>query len=64
MTTYRLVFHTEYLTDFVTSVFGNSNDPLNITTTSFYQDILGGVTADRRIRFCSAPSRPWRTTAG
>ena len=47
MTTYRLVFHTEYPTDFVTSVFGNSNDPLNITTTtSFYQDILGGVTAE------------------
>ena len=47
MTTYRLVFHTEHPTDFITSVFGNSNDPLNITTTtSFYQDVLGGVTAE------------------
>ena len=65
MTTYRLVFHTEYPTDFVTSVFGNSNDPLNITTTtSFYQDILGGSRPSRRIRSCSAPSRPWRMTAG
>ena len=46
MTTYQLYFYTEYPSDFVTSVYGNSIEPLQITTTtSFYQDVLGGVTS-------------------
>ncbi|MBL6619183.1 MAG: hypothetical protein ISP54_02385, partial [Flavobacteriales bacterium] len=47
MTTYRIYLHTEYPTDFVTSVYGNINEPLYLnTTTNFYQNILGGATPE------------------
>ena len=47
MTTYRVLLHTENPTDFVTSVYGNINEPLSVqTTTSFYQDALGGTTPE------------------
>jgi len=43
MTTYRVYFQAEGPTDFVTSVFGNQDLPLSLTTTtSFHQDALGG----------------------
>ena len=46
MTTYRVLLHTEDPADFVTSVYGNANEPLSVmTTTSFYQNAVGGVTA-------------------
>ena len=46
-TTYQVLFHTEHPTDFVTSVYGNSVEPLAIqTTTSFYQHFLGGQTPE------------------
>ena len=34
MTTYQVLLHTENETDFVTSVYGNENDPLAISTTT------------------------------
>ena len=47
MTTYQILLHTENETDFVTSVYGNENDPLAIsTTTHFYQHVLGGPTPE------------------
>ena len=47
MTTYRVSIQTLYPTDFVTSVSGNAQHPTRIeTTTSFYQDVLGGVTPE------------------
>ena len=47
MTTYQVLLHTEHPTDFVSSVFGNVNDPLEVTTTtSFYQDPLGSATPE------------------
>ena len=46
-TTYQVLLHTEHPTDFVTSVYGNSVEPLAIqTTTSFYQHFLGGQTPE------------------
>ena len=46
MTTWRVYFHTTHPDDFVTAVYGNSNEPLALTTTTnFYQDALGGATA-------------------
>ncbi|HIE69598.1 MAG TPA: hypothetical protein EYP98_05215, partial [Planctomycetes bacterium] len=46
MTTYRLYFHPILDTDFVTSVYGNNEEPLSVTTTtSFYQNAFGGLTA-------------------
>ena len=45
MTTYRVYLHTEDPTDFVTSVYGNINEPLEVaTTTTFFQHVLGGLT--------------------
>ena len=47
MTTYQVLIHTEHPTDFVTSVFGNVNDPLEVTTnTSFYHHPLGATTPE------------------
>jgi len=47
MTTYQILVHTEHATDFVTSVYGNINDPLDVsTTTSFYQHPLGAATPE------------------
>ena len=47
MTTYQVLLHTEHETDFVTSVYGNANDPLDVsTTTSFFQHALGGPTPE------------------
>ena len=47
MTTYQVLLHTENQTDFVSSVYGNSNDPLDVTTsTSFFQHALGGLTPE------------------
>ena len=47
MTTYQVLLHTEHPTDFVSSVFGNVNDPLEVTTTtSFYQHPLGAATPE------------------
>ncbi len=47
LTTYQVLLHTEHPTDFVTSVYGNSVEPLAIqTTTSFYQHFLGGQTPE------------------
>ncbi|MCH1576383.1 MAG: hypothetical protein L7S67_08925, partial [Flavobacteriales bacterium] len=47
MTTYRVYIQTLHPTDFVTSVSGNSVTPLDVsTTTTFYQDILGGTTPE------------------
>lgn len=44
MTTYRLYFLTDTATDLVSAVFGDSEFPLSITTTtSFYQDALGAA---------------------
>jgi hypothetical protein len=43
MSTYRVYFQAEGPADFVTSVYGNQALPLSVTTTtSFYQDALGG----------------------
>lgn len=45
MTTYRLYFVSAHPMDFVSAVFGDAEYPLAIeTTTSFYQDALGGTT--------------------
>ena len=45
--TMRVYLQTLHPTDFVTSVSGNSATPLNVsTTTSFYQNSLGGVTPE------------------
>ena len=42
MTTYRVYVQTLHPTDFLTSVSGNVNIPLDIsTTTTFYQNLLG-----------------------
>ena len=47
MTTYRILLHTENPDDFVSSAYGNQNEPLDVsTTTSFYQNELGGLTPD------------------
>ena len=44
MTTYRLYLHTEDPADFVTAVYGNIDDPLNITTTTnFYRTSLAAL---------------------
>ncbi|MDA9864494.1 hypothetical protein N9C70_05445, partial [Flavobacteriales bacterium] len=44
MTTYRIYFLTDTATDLVSAVFGDSEFPLSITTTtSFYQNILGAA---------------------
>ena len=46
-TCYRVYMQTLDPTDFVTSVSGNINTPLDVsTTTSFYHSPLGGVTAE------------------
>ena len=46
-TTYQILLHTENTSDFVTSVYGNINEPLAIeTSTSFFQHVLGGVTPE------------------
>ena len=46
MTTYRIYVQSATPQDFVTAVYGNQADPLALTTTtSFYQNVLGGVTA-------------------
>ena len=45
MTTYRLYFVSAHPDDFVSAVFGDSETPLTVeTSTTFYQDALGGVT--------------------
>lgn len=45
MTTYRVYLTTPNATDFVSAVIGDSDTPLFLnTTTSFYQDGLGGTT--------------------
>lgn len=45
MTTYRLFFVSAHPDDFVSAVFGDSESPLMVqTSTSFFQDALGGVT--------------------
>ena len=66
MTTYRVLLHTEDPADFVTSVYGNANEPL-----SHHDDDLvlpghavGGVTARERQPGLVRPSRCWNTTAG
>ena len=47
MTTYRVYVQTLHPTDFLTSVSGNVNIPLDIsTTTTFYQNLLGGATPE------------------
>ena len=47
MTTYRVYVQTLNATDFVTSVSGNIQTPLDVsTTTTFYQNPLGGVTPE------------------
>ena len=47
MTTYQVYLHTEDPADFVTAVYGNIDEPLNVSTsTNFYQHILGGVTPE------------------
>jgi len=47
MTTYRVLLHTEHPDDFVSSAYGNQNEPLDVsTTTSFYQNELGGLTPE------------------
>ena len=46
MNTYRVYLNTPSTDDFLSAVIGDANDPLFLnTTTSFYQDILGGSTA-------------------
>ena len=46
MTTWRVYFRTTDPADFVTAVYGNQSEPLSLTTTtSFYQNALGGATA-------------------
>ena len=43
MTTWRVYFRTTDPADFVTAVYGNQSEPLSLTTTtSFYQNALGG----------------------
>ncbi len=44
MTTYRIYFLTDTATDLVSAVFGDSEFPLSVTTTTaFYQDALGAA---------------------
>lgn len=44
MTTYRIYFLTDTATDLISAVFGDSEYPLSITTTtSFYQNVVGGA---------------------
>ncbi|HBL38973.1 MAG TPA: hypothetical protein DDZ19_07815, partial [Flavobacteriales bacterium] len=46
-TTYRLYFDMINADDFLSSVYGGDTDPLSITTTTgFYNDPFGAVTAD------------------
>lgn len=46
MTTYRVYMNTPNATDFVSACIGDANNPLFLnTTTTFYQDPLGGTTA-------------------
>ena len=46
MTTWRVYFRTTDPADFVTAVYGNQVEPLSLTTTTdFYQNVLGGSTA-------------------
>ena len=45
LTTYRVYLNTPSTDDFVSAVIGDATDPLFLnTTTSFYQDALGGTT--------------------
>ena len=45
-TTWRVFFKSTHPDDFVTAVYGNSNEPLSLTTTTdFYHNPLGGATA-------------------